>query len=66
MQGYLAIPEKCGGRAWWDVLAIPQTADKDQIKVAFKELSKTRHPDRGGSHLQWIELQDAYNQALAA
>jgi hypothetical protein len=64
MQGYLAIPEKCGGRAWWDVLKIPQAATKDQIKIAFKELSKTAHPDRGGSHLQWIELQDAYNQAM--
>lgn len=66
MQGYLAIPEKCGGRAWWDILAIAQTATKDQIKVAFKELSKTRHPDRGGTHHKWIELQDAYNQAMGA
>jgi len=66
MQGYLAIPEKCGGRAWWDVLAIPQTSTKDAIKAQFKELSKTAHPDRGGTHLQWVELQDAFNQAMAA
>lgn len=65
-QGYLAIPEKCGGSSWWDLLKVSPTATKDQIKERFKNLSKTFHPDKGGSHDQWVALQEAFNQAMAA
>lgn len=65
-QGYVAIPEKCGGPAWWVLLNIPSTATKDQIKDRFRELAKTAHPDKGGEREKWNLLQEAYNQAMAA
>jgi hypothetical protein len=65
-QGYLAIPEKCGGKAWWDLLKVPSTATKEQIKESFNFLAQIAHPDKGGSHDEWVLLQDAFNQAMAA
>jgi hypothetical protein len=65
-QGYVAIPEKCGGPSWWVLLKLPSTATKDQIKDRYRELSKQEHPDRGGDPNRWLLLQDAYNQAMAA
>jgi hypothetical protein len=65
-QGYLAIPEKCGGPSWWVLLGVPSTATKDAIKERFRELAKSAHPDKGGDPNQWNFLQEAYNQAMAA
>lgn len=65
-QGYVAIPEKCGGASWWVLLNVPSTATKDQIKDRFRELAKTAHPDKGGERESWNLLQEAYNQAMAA
>lgn len=64
-RGYTAIPEKCGGLSWWVLLGVLSTATKDQIKDRYRFLSKTKHPDVGGSHEEWNLLQEAYNQAMA-
>lgn len=65
-QGYVAIPEKCGGPSWWVLLNVPSTATKDQIKDRFREMAKSAHPDKGGDQNQWNILQEAYSQAMAA
>lgn len=64
-QGYLAIPERCGGLAWWDLLGVHSAATQEQIKERFKALAKTSHPDAGGNRDEWDRLQNAYDQALA-
>lgn len=63
--GYLAIPERTGGLAWWDILRISPSAVSDEIKAAFNTLAKERHPDKGGTPAQWDELQRALEQALS-
>lgn len=66
-QGYLAIPERCGGKAWWDELGVKPDATLDQIKDQFRGLAKIYHPDVAGDATRdhWNKLQEAYDQALA-
>lgn len=64
-RGYLAIPERCGGPAWWDVLGVAPAAGRPEIEAAFTRLAKSLHPDAGGDHESWVRLQAAYGQALA-
>ena len=65
-QGYLAIPEKCGGPAWWTTLGVPTTATRSEIEAAYKSKSKLVHPDmQGGSHDAYVALQTAFDQAMA-
>lgn len=64
-QGYIAIPEKCGGSAWWIVLGVPSTAGKAEIDRVYRTLSKAAHPDVGGDREKWEELKNAYDQAMS-
>lgn len=64
-QGYLAIPEKCSGKSWWEVLGIPSNANAHQVKDEYQSLAKKYHPDKGGVHEEWVEVQEAYDQAMA-
>ncbi len=63
-RGYVAIPERCGGASWWDLLGVPSTASPDQIKERYRTLATTAHPDKGGDRLAWDRLQSAYEQAM--
>lgn len=65
-RGYLAIPERCGGKSWWDTLGIDPAAAPDIIKGRFKDLAKRAHPDKGGDRDNWTRLQEAFDQAMAA
>jgi len=65
-RGYLAIPERCGGASWWELLKLPSTASADDIRTAFRELAKTMHPDKGGANGEWNRLQEAYEQGLGS
>ncbi len=64
-RGYLAIRENCGGKSWWELLNVKSTASEEQIKDAYRALTKIYHPDAGGDVVQWNQLQEAYDQALA-
>lgn len=64
-QGYLAIPEKCGGDSWWVTLGIKPDANLATVKSAYLHKAKTVHPDKGGSQDGWVTIQEAYNQAMA-
>ena len=35
-----------------------------EVKAAYRKLAKCVHPDRGGSHDEFLALQVAYEQAL--
>src|SRR5947207_14109089 len=50
----------------FEVLGISQISNADEIRSAFRELSKQRHPDApDGSHDQQAKLNRAYEAALA-
>lgn len=51
-------------RQWWEVLGVPEdTGDWGEIVQAYNIRRKICHPDVGGSHAQFIELQEAYELA---
>jgi len=58
--GYVALPEKAGGRAWSEVLGVEPGASVEEIKTAFRSKAKVSHPDMGGSAEDWHELERAY------
>ncbi len=64
-RGYLAIPDRCGGPAWWETLGIKPDASHDIIEAAFKSKAKVLHPDKGGTSHGFSKLSEAYEQAMA-
>lgn len=66
-QGYVAIPERCGGDAWWIVLGVASNASQEAIKAAYKAKAAITHPDKtSGSQDAFNQVQEAYKQALAS
>jgi len=54
-RGFTAIPASTDEQhySWWEILGVDKNATKEQIKAAFKELSRYRHPD---TQVQTISL----------
>jgi hypothetical protein len=48
----------------YDILGVSRGATFDEVKAAYRRACKTKHPDLGGSHEGFIELQSAYEQIL--
>jgi hypothetical protein len=68
-RGFTAIPASTGEQhySWWEILGVDKNATKEQIKAAFKELSRYRHPDSDtGSDEKFIALKRAYEEGMAA
>jgi len=53
-------------RAWWEVLGVSRDASLEQVKAAYRRLSKTYHPDLVGEERRadWDLLQSAYGEAM--
>lgn len=65
MQSVSALPATSSAkvRGWWEVLALPRNAPREDIETKYKELARVRHPDAGGSDQEWHELQEAIQTA---
>jgi hypothetical protein len=62
-------PSTPAARPWREVLNLdglagPSFAVRAAIEASFRSLSRTRHPDAGGSHEAMLELNAAHEQAL--
>ncbi|WP_107668924.1 J domain-containing protein [Cyanothece sp. BG0011] len=50
---------------WWEILEVSPDATIEEIKTAYRNLSRKYHPDTGGDRFQWDRLQLAYQNALS-
>ncbi len=64
-RGYMAIPERTGGGAWWEILGVHSSASETEVRDAFRVKALTEHPDKGGTQERWLRLQEALEQALS-
>ena len=46
---------------YYKVLGVGETATKEQIKKAFKDIAKKEHPDRGGNEAVFKEANEAHD-----
>ena len=46
---------------YYETLGVEKDAPKEDIKKAFRELSKEHHPDHGGDEEKFKELNEAYS-----
>ena len=52
---------------WWKILGVRRSASQEEIRVAWRKLSRDAHPDRpGGSHDAMARLNAARDEGLAA
>ncbi|GIW67213.1 MAG: hypothetical protein KatS3mg096_081 [Candidatus Parcubacteria bacterium] len=45
---------------YYQILGVPENADEETIKKAFRELAKKYHPDRGGDAEKFKKIIEAY------
>lgn len=62
--GFKALPEETIAGSWYNILGCSETASVDQIKSAYRKLSKVLHPDAGGSCDAFDRLAKAFKQGL--
>lgn len=48
----------------YDIVGVTRGASFDEIRAAYRRACKSKHPDMGGSHEAFIELQAAYEWIL--
>lgn len=70
--GFLAAPDDnalllgSGKEEWWQVMGIQPDATPDDIRNAFRALSRIHHPDAGGNEEDFKRLRQAYDDAMKA
>ena len=69
MLGFEATPDDgilklTAGDQWYEILNVRPQATEQEIKNAYKALSKIYHPDNGGTKEDFIRLKDAYDKAI--
>ena len=45
---------------YYDILGVTKDSTTDEIKKAYRKLSKEHHPDRGGDESKFKEVAEAY------
>ena len=46
---------------YYSILGVARNASSEQIKKAYRKLAMTHHPDRGGDHTQFANINSAYD-----
>ncbi len=49
---------------YYNILGLYPGATKKEIKIAFRELSKIHHPDKGGKPEIYVEIKNAYQYLM--
>lgn len=62
--GFKAIPETSSVKRWFEVLGVPENADKQTIVNAYRNLAKAHHPDAGGDNKMFTAVNEAYQQGI--
>jgi curved DNA-binding protein CbpA len=44
----------------YNTLGVLRDASQEEIKIAYRKLAMTHHPDRGGNPAEFQKLNDAY------
>jgi len=71
-RGFQALPPGTGdgviigtiSKKWFEVLGVSESASKDEVKIAFKILAQTKHPDAGGDSQEFQDLMSAYQDGM--
>lgn len=58
--GFKALPASAS-RDWWAVLGVARAESIENCNTAYRRLATERHPDRGGSHEAFVELNAAWD-----
>jgi len=48
-------------QSYYDILGVTSAATSEEIRAAYRRLSKTKHPDKNGSHDEFVELKNAHD-----
>lgn len=68
--GLIATPDDSalllgdGKQPWYEILGVQVNATKNDIRNAFRALSKVHHPDAGGNEEDFKRLRAAYDQGM--
>ena len=62
--GFLALPAPAALQ-WWDVLGLPQSAQGEAVRDAYRRLAWEHHPDRGGDPIRMAQINEAHARATA-
>ena len=67
-RGFTALPEHASGRTCWQILGLldARQQTRESIIAAYRARAPQCHPDTGGSHDAFAELNTAREQALAS
>jgi hypothetical protein len=66
--GFTALPPPSATPAqqtWWQVLGVPNSATRDDVRAAYRRLASIHHPDRGGSAATMAAINAAHDAGLA-
>lgn len=62
--GFIALPAP-KKKTWWEILGVPQNADRDFIEDKYRSLALIHHPDKGGDPEKMAEITQARREAFA-
>ena len=56
-------PPNPSAQSWHDVLGVRPTASYEEARSAYRQLAARLHPDKGGVHALFVQIQDAWEEA---
>lgn len=66
LAGFALLPERAGEHFDpWEVLGLERGASRDEVQRKLRELTRTEHPDHGGSNERFARITRAHREALA-